>query len=349
MSGAELALLYLLATQPAGSEAPARPSVVLWDAGVACPTTSAVLELTEAYAGRPLDLQVDAHVRASGVVTQTEDGFRLELELRSGEGASTETHTDPSCQELARLTAIKVALLLDPEGFVERYDEVEALAEELLRQRAEAKVVPEPVPEPAPEPGPEPAMELAPEPSPESGSERPPSPHIAPVHGRLDLAVGPSWGLLPGTAGQLVFAGAVVGRGWSLRLRTSTTQFSRYRLPDAPDVGFDAFHIGGGLLACGRPGLGSLVFAICGGLEAGAFRARGVQTDPETVAVRPYLGLLVSSGLRYEWPRVALSLDLETGIALSRARVAFTDGDELYVVPPVSFRPTLGMSVPLGR
>ena len=41
-----------------------------------------MLELTEAYAGRPLDDQADAHVQAKGAVTETDEAF-AQMSLQS--------------------------------------------------------------------------------------------------------------------------------------------------------------------------------------------------------------------------------------------------------------------------
>lgn len=320
------ALAWSLALVLGHTQGPAR--TVEWEAPQGCPEHAGVRALADAYSGGALERGQTSGATMDARVTKADAGeFALALELRVDRDVTTEQHRDPSCEELAKLAAIKLAILLDPEGFVARYEEVEALAAETLARR-------------------DPPAESPPPPTPTAApAEAKPRP---PVEARIGLGIGPGWGQLPGPSGQGVLRIAATGRHWRAEARGLVGAFGQERLDEDPSAGLDMLSFGGGVLGCGLASAGRVVFPLCAGVEGSALRARGVGTDPAQVSTRPYVGATIGAGLSVEWSRVALFVQPETSVALSRARFAFTDGPQLYLVPPVSVRVLVGVEFRLG-
>lgn len=310
-------------------EAPKDSETLAWSAPEPCPELAGVRALTEAYLGGPLEAEREVDVAVKVQIYAHAGAFEMKLELRAGAGVTGETHQDPSCQELAKLTAIKLALLIDPDGFIERYDEVEALAAETLAKRDEV--------------APEPTVDETP--APEEGTPTPPKPG---PELRLGLGAGAGWGQLPGTTAHMALRIAAVGERWRFEARGLYGALGRVRI-DSADAGLDMMSFGGAVLGCALPKGQRALFPVCAGVEAAALRATGVGTEPDSGATRPYAAATFGAGVSFEWRRVAVFVQPEASVALSRARFGFTEGAELYLVPPVSMRVLAGAELRFGR
>jgi hypothetical protein len=301
----------LLATSPPGT----RPDIE-WSAPAGCPTSEVLRDQIEAYLAQSLEVERPEAFSARASVRRTENRFELELELAAGSGRTLEIHRASSCDELSKLVAIKVALTLDPEAFVSRYDAVES---EAARESAP----------PEPESSPAPVAEVA----------------RAPGELRLFLGAsgGVGAGVVPGTNGIAGVELGLGGRHWAVEARGRVYPPKAVRTPEDPSVGADILAGTATLSGCVRPELGPLRFPLWVGMEAGALRARGHGTTPERVSVRPYLATVVGLGVAYSFGRVTVFLRPEVAVTLSRPGFDLDEGHELYTVPPLAGRLMAGV------
>jgi hypothetical protein len=310
-------LALILAAQQPGT-----PPEIEWTAPEGCPTAEVLRARAEAYLGSSLDLPRPEAFSARAHATRQDVGFRLELELVAGGGRTVELHHARNCDDLSKLVAIKVALTLDPDAFVARYDAVEA---EATKQAAP------PEPEPKPEPRPEPKPKPKPEPSPRDL--------------RLWLGVngGVGGGVIPGLNGIVGAQLGFGGRLWGVETRGQVLPPTPVRTEQDPSVGADILAGTAAIAACARPELGPVQLPIWAGVDGGALRARGSGTTPERVAVRPYAAAFVGIGVAYWFRRVTVFVRPEVAVALSRPGFELDEGQVLYTVPAFSGRVLVGV------
>lgn len=364
-------LLYvLLAASPAPVASADPPSLQLeWSAPAACPSRAAVLEMAAKLLGRPLGAapattQVRARVRAAA------GAFALTIETRSPSGTDRRVLQDARCSVLAESAAVIAATAVDPSVGGLPAEEAGLIPPAPVLEDLPAGPGEAAPPDMSPETGDPPPFDLSPgtgAPPPTSTSTPPPvQPAIAPV--LVDEApaptppvtparVGPRIGLrlgglfdlgsAPGPTGGLALTLALFDRLWRAEL-TALWIAPRTTRPDpALELGAQVGVFAAGLRGCGVPRLRRLEVPVCGGVEAGVVRGRGVGAALGRAATDdlPWLALTVGPGLTWAVrPRLALSLALDLVVPLFKPIFAVQGrADPLYSGAPAAGRATLGL------
>ncbi|HET6584586.1 MAG TPA: hypothetical protein VFG69_14105, partial [Nannocystaceae bacterium] len=194
--------------------------------------------------GRSLD-DGSEPVHAVAVVDLGPPRPRVHLRVRSETGVRDRTIEDDDCAALAEITAIVVAIAIDPSAS--------------LRE-------PEPVPPPpSPKPAPKPAAPV-----------QPPTPDEPRLQGLVRAAGGIGWGAVPGFAPTL---GLVAGLRWRharLELGAEHWFMQQARFDRAPSVGVDVRLTTAVLHGCWVPSVKRVEFPLCGGAAIGSLRGDGV-------------------------------------------------------------------------
>jgi hypothetical protein len=372
MPDPSLLLLAALLTAPTPSEPdpagdPSReplPLRVDWTAEPSCPNAEALRVELARLLHRELRFDPTAEARIEAVIRGHRGAFVLELSVFAGELHEQRTLTAERCEEFRTAAALVVALALEPWA---------------------AGFVPHAVPEPEGEPADTPPT--APQEQDTAGTEvdragdhaatqsgagqagepatrvplldaaasfgldppAPPSPPEPPARrpGRVGLLVQGGLGIAQHTtlAGGLGGAIAYLGRGWRIEL-TGIHWWPTHKNA-AKGVTVHARLTAGGVRGCWAPGRGRWELQLCGGLEAGAMRARatGPSVTPIT-STGPWLGLLVGAGAVWRvtgWMAVRASADL----TVAAWRPAF-HLDQASKVVPVFTPPPVGVRMLVG-
>jgi hypothetical protein len=288
------AALLLSASGATPAAAAGHPISLEWHAPPACPARGAVLgEIDRLLGGAPPD-DVGRRLAAKAHITKAEDGsYRLTLRTRTAAGEGERALRAATCQELADVAALIIALGFDPDAVAAQRERSAALP------AGSAAAAPPP---PALRPPPERGVELVPMPLPAAlvaNAATPPrtgtvAPRTGPARqdGRLGARVAFGGGVgLGGDLGSLGEPAAAVsawGSFWSERLRVDATfaYLPPVRVPIAarPTAGGALSLFAGGVAVCpalwpwraARP-LWALPFSLsaCLGVEAGQIRAAG--------------------------------------------------------------------------
>lgn len=330
-----------LALAPVPTSQPTAPQLV-WEAPADCPNRAWLVTRTEDYLGASVSQPRDEPFELRATVTRSAEAYDLHLVMRAGGGTTDEHHETASCDEAAKLVAIKVALTLDSEAFISRYDEVEAEAE-VAKERA---LGPEPVPVPVPE-QPNPPEERAPAPpAPPPGS--PPDPQRRKLTGFLALGGGVGAGILPGATGLMSLSGGFAGESWRAEFRGAFWTPKSARFDEAPDVGAHLLAGGGAVLGCLVPQLSIVELPVCAGAEVLAVRAAGVGTPEDGTATRVAPSVVAGAGAVFRWRRWGFFLRPEAGVTLS-SPVFEVDGlGTIHTVARVTGRLTAGAELHFG-
>jgi len=367
------------------SEAPPGPSLQLeWSAPAACPGADVVREMASALLGAPVvangtaSTQVRARVQASAGV------FVLTIETRSRGGTDRRRLQDPRCSVLAEAAALIAAAAAGAGDLAPGTGVSVPPVPDDLAPGTGVSVVPVPgdlspgtgvsvppvpddlspgtgvsVPPPVVVPGDMSpgtgATMLAPvgpeisaQPEPAAKVEAPPD-RAGRGRTRLGLRLGGVFdvGSVRAPTGGLALTGAVFGRLWRAELgglwlapRTSWDP----ELAVGARVGLFAAALRG----CVVPRLGRLEVPVCGGLEGGVVRGRGVGA---TLASRvdDVLWLAVSAGPGLSWavrPWLALSVQVDLVVPVVPTRFTVVKqgvADILYEGSPAAGRAALAV------
>lgn len=298
-----------------------------WDAPPGCPGPDEVRDrlarfVTTGAAG-PRAV-VDARVRTEGV------GFVLELEVRIDAGVLHRRIEAARCDVLASAAALVMAVMLDPAALAES---VEAAPPE-PPPPVPAVVAPVRLPPP---------RETIP-----AASEPPPSPRPRTrVDVALGLRAGGGWGALP--RGAATFAGLLALRIASARVELVGIGVLPQERRTAHDAGVRLEPWAVGLRGCWAPQLGPIELPLCGGVEAGQIRARGLGlAQPRAIAV-PWLAW--PFGVSVVWAphrRFAIVAGVEGWVSTTRPRFVIPDLGALYTLPRAGVRALAGFEVRLG-
>lgn len=275
-------------------------SAIAWDAPTPpCPTLSEVEDSVRAMAGRlPEADEVRSHAR----VTQSGDRWSLRLTTEVGGEAQERVLEAESCDALAKATAILIAVAVDPI----------AAAHEV--RSTEEIVAPLPEPPPRVEVS-EPIDRVAVAPR----APAPPARRRIPVRVHLGIGGGVIVGAVPGVTGGPVAAVGVTrgklraelrGAWWAPRVGREGPASARVQVGTVAAV------------VCGEPGNDAVTFPLCGGMEAGAMRGRGVEVPNAHVEHFAWVAALLGAGVRgWVRPRVGLRADVEIAVPLGIYRV----------------------------
>ena len=314
---------------------PAAEAVALtWEAPEGCPDVAAVRRALVGYLGMGPSAEAGAAVRAVARVSRSGGEYRLELRTETASGTSVRETTAADCMVIVDATAVIVAIAVDPATVLGRGDAAPKPVEPTEAEPSEpdpAEPEPEPVPS-EPEPG-EPAPFVAPEtPAPEP--EPPPG-----VRFGVRVGGGVDYGVLPGLAGGLRLAGAVLSgarrpgpraflRAWRAELRGDFWFPRTARVDEGIGGRVSLWNVGA--RGCWVPQVerAGLEFPLCAGLESGAMRGEPVGdrvTNP-TPTSRFWLAADGSAGLAWV-PRRFIAIVAQAELVVPLVRAGFRVGD----------------------
>ena len=309
-----LALLFAV-----GAPSPTVPEVS-WTAPARCPTRDELVELTERYAGQPIDTPRAEFFVAEATVTARADGFELSLGIRAGEGTTDELAVDENCAELTKLAALKIALALDPATWIDRADSTP------VAEAAEAGPVPELKPETT-----ETAVVV-----PRPADAPQPTPPVArtDLRGFLGMRGGGGWGVVPDLGGLGAVTGGLERESWRVSVHASAWAPTRTGVPSA-QTSIRAWAAGGGLEACVVPRIGRVWFPLCAGPEllAVVARADGTPSARRRVRVLPSVTLAPSVELRWAAWSVFARPGLGVAISTPASSNTFLDASSASLAP----------------
>lgn len=295
---------------------------VEWEAPSPCPDEGAVTAQVSRFlhgSNAPRESVV-----ARVVVSREGNEWVATLELTVGEDSEVREVRDPACELVATATAFVIAVAVDPE----------------LSLSDAAEPLPEPLPEePAPvEPTPPPKSEPPPPSPPAAGTQEAATQRLrgfARVGALLDVGSLAALAVGPGIVG-----GVQRGR-WRVELPLTALPARRVQ-------------VGSGsvrtmlwvaeLRGCGVFGGKRLETALCCGLEAGRFDARGRGFDDATVARAPWVAPTVVAAPTW-WFRPPVGLRVGAGAAfpLHRPRFEVAGIGLAHRASLAAFRATLGL------
>lgn len=320
-----LAGLLLPAEPPVVEDAPLR-----WVADKThCPSAAEVRDAVVELAGRwPRrdELQVEAFLQPSDA------RWQLSLTMVVGGRVHRQELEADSCAALARAAALIVAVSIDPVASASAAKVSVAPAPSEPRP-IETRASAEP-PDSEPDPGPEPEPERR---------------HVEPF-------VGGSWGVVTGMTPSLS-SGPALALGVALE-HSRFEVMGRYVLPRTATQSGREAQIQAGVVAAraclsSRPG--RIRGLLCGGLEAGALRARGRRVSNPRTQQFPWLAGLVRGGLRWQLAqRWALAADVEGSVSAFDAQVVTgnaldSDASRLFETPRIGVRGMLGVEFSISR
>lgn len=323
-------LFAALATAPVDDSRPPTPMLELrWTAPPQCPTADEVRAKVIELMQRPLGEDPSRRIVVDGVVSASADEFTLELAVQTDAGTSARSFAAPRCGDLLVPAAVVVAIAVDPH--------VDA-----------PPVLPEPPDEPAPPPAatpmPEPAEPRA-TPTPAYGDAPPPP--------RRPRAMKAVIGVLAGfDAGNLPRIGGTIEGSLGLRLARSRIEIGAMHAFERTERRADdrggAFRITAARArGCFEPHVKRTSFPICGGVDLGIVRGRGVDLTTSATQRKLWLALVAAAGVVWS-PRPRIGLLARAELVVAPARHAFVIVDApLYTTGAVGTRVVAGVEVRL--
>lgn len=284
LAASVLALALFLVTSPSPTTSVAQRGTVRleWTAPAdECADADAVLDDALVLLG-----DVPPPESALGVVatvTTSEQGYALVLRVGPGERKLDAT----ACDELARASALLIAMAIDP-TVVTRLPEPEPAPEPAIPEPAE----PEPT-EPA-EPGPaEPEPEPTPPTTTRGAASRPtPTRRRVPLHASASIGAGVGLFALPRATADLELAITLSPGPARIELGGSYWTPARRDSPGNAAVGGE-FQLGAAVVrGCWVPKWRTIELPLCAALHAGLMRGRGTGAIPESLsASAPWVAL----------------------------------------------------------
>ncbi len=163
----------------------------------------------------------------------------------------------------------------------------------------------------------------------------------------LRATAGPGLRLLPAVSGALELGLAVLGRRWRAELAAN------YWTPVRGSLGGDLdarFQLASAVVrGCGVPGVGSVRFPLCVGLDAGAMTGRGIDGFA-TVRTARHAWVAARAGAFVAWrlhPRVSLWAGGEAIVPLRIPEFGTDDRASLVVIPRLGVAAVAGLEVRL--
>jgi hypothetical protein len=156
----------------------------------------------------------------------------------------------------------------------------------------------------------------------------------------LQVGGGGTIGLLPGIGGR-IDGGALLAFSRARVVLSAVHEFSR-RIdhPEDPTAGADVSLTAGRVALCWSPRAGRVTFPICGGVEAGAFVARGVGLAQQERVASPWLAVLPHAEVLVWAPRwLGFGPSIELPISVLRPTFTIDDFEQdLVRVGPAGLR-----------
>ncbi len=274
------------------------PVDLRWVAPAPCPDRDALLEALGELAGRHLVVDSEADLYVEGMVERVDDGFALELTLRSPkDGTERRDLHAGTCEALVDAASVVMLTRLLPDhvptaSSPERIEEVPyptppSVHDETDDPVAASSVAPEPPPPPPPK------WRFA-------GSL------LGGVAAGLGPRIAPTVRVGLGTTGPHV--------------RIEAYALHAFAEPSPPpgDVGVRVTYSGAVALGCGVPAVRRVEFPLCSGISLGGVRGEGVGTlQSSTRAWQLAVGVPIEGGVAWvPMPRVALRAQVGGIVAL---------------------------------
>ncbi len=319
-----------------------------WDAPPSCPTASEVQRRLDQWVGEMdgatlwADARVDAH----------EDGFVVRVRMVSATGSDERSFSGEHCELLADAVVFVVAVAIDPvtstgaavEDPVSMMDEGEP--EPSVHSTAETDAKLEVEVEAMARATPKASSSVR-----ESSGADVPRPERVPVAGGIRVASSVGAGVLPGL--DVLLGGAGIVRGPSFRaelvLQHGFARAARLDAFDTAGADLDQWTaLGRGCWAHPRR---RLEFDLCGQLEAGAVRARGVGVQDARTRWSSFVGLGIAAGLALRLvDRLALWIDGQGFGSPRRPAFSVAGSDQrLHAAAAGGGRISVGLELRLGH
>jgi hypothetical protein len=329
---------------------------VSWAAPVGCPNRSAVVAGVEALLGRPLDSKRVA-IRAAGEVERIEDQrWLLRLTTRSPTGERERVLEGTTCQELAEVAIVLVAIAIDPSVEVpqgpgdlveassqdsdpgdDRVEEPPTAERDAVDEGLESHETPELPPAAEPEPA-EPAALPEEDPvSADDGARRV-------LQGSASVATGLLVGPLPGVAPGVRVSGGLRWRSFGVALGGSHWFERKVRLPPAEVVGGDLHLTTADLRLCAVPSVRRLELPLCTGAEIGALAGRGVGVSNPQRRRALWAAWVADVGVTFmPWPWVGFGARTVLVVPLTRSTFELDGVGTVHAVGTIGFQALAGI------
>ncbi len=332
--------------------APAQGLSLDWQAPAGCPEQATVRARVVAMLGAGATSAAD--LTATGRVSATGEGWRLELSLVRAAGREQRTLVDSDCAALADAAALVIAVTIDPLAGVVLPQERAAVVPEAVVPEV---VVPEVVVPVARDGG----RGAVPE---DRSAGAVPKDRALPVEEprgtrrRLGLGLRAGGGLgftriLPAVHGVLELGLGLEGRRWRVELNGWFAPPVRGTASSQPAIG-GSFRLGfAELRGCGVPALRRvpLAFPLCAGLQVGAMYGRGEGSGLmlRQSARSPWVATRIGGALRWRprGTRVGLWLSLDAIVAITRPSFATAGKVLVHEAARFGGQATLGFEVRL--
>lgn len=321
MLGSLLSLVLVLAPQYApGKPTVAEPSrtSIQWLAPTTCPAQVDVQAAITQLAGRA---PRSGELTATAVVAQEASAWTLQLSVVHEASVFQQQLVASDCATLADATALVIAVLLDP--------------------IAAARAAP-------------PRVDRAVSTGPQK-TDRPPTSVDPPARPRwkvgMQLRLGGEYAAIPrGTAGGRI---GLMFRRKQLELRLDGSYWVPRRTARGTAAGAVVQLGTAAASACIVPSVRRVELPLCGGLEAGATQARGLNVANARPVTVPWVALTASPGVRW-WlrPRFALLATAEVFAPIVRPALKLgpaADGRTIHRAGPVGARGLIGIVVGFSR
>lgn len=286
-----------------------------WRGEETCVDAEALSERVEALLGTD-------HVPPSTALTldvaPSDRGWNVELSFAAEEQTVERTLQGTDCQVLTEAIALVIAVNANPVA-------VAASVEQPV-----ARAVPEPASLPA-RPTPHPKHEEPPQPRPTAVRSRP--------HASILAGVGATVGDLPRASAAIELGAAVVWKHARFEVGGLALVGPDVQAGEVPSVSGRFRLYAAVIRGCGVLGRRALELPICGGLEVGALRARGLGLEQARAATALWIAPVV--GVRPRWVpvrRLAFGVFADAAIHVLRPRFSTGDAGVLYGVPAIAGR-----------
>lgn len=338
------------------------PLRVDWTVEPSCPDAEALRAELVRLLHRELRFDSDAEARVEGVIRRRAGSFELALSVSAGALHERRTLSAERCEEFRTAAALVVAVALEPWAAGVTRPSVP----EPEDPPADTPTPPAPTTDANPSPGlattdseRDPLAETTPLALPEPDADvalvSEPGPRGSPPprrRGRVGLLVHGGLGVaqVASVSGGLGGALAYLGRAW--RIELTAIHWWPTPVSSAAGTSVGARLMAGGMRGCWTPGRGRWELLVCGGVEAGAMRARSTGAGVTSItSTGPWLGLLAGAGTAWRatgWLALHASVDLT--VAAWRPAFHLLVGPSTVPVltpPPVGARVLAGVELRL--
>jgi len=351
--------LVLLSSSPAG------PSL-RWEAPAGCPDRAYVWSRARRLIGTR---EPSGPMEGEAIVRRTLDGLTLTVDVWTPSGRSHKVVEADECRVLAEVTALMVALALEPTRVVAAIPVAAAPPGLVPAPQAPEVIEPAPVVSPAVPPVVPPAASLdrpnSADPGEPSVSRRDADPRRAEaanaaaddraraprgVEGLLGASFAVGRGLVPGFDGRLAAGAGVQSRRVRAELIAFHVLAQRARYDDLPGVGASVAAWGASARLGPRWSRSAVAAHLLADVGIAAVVAEGFGVTVPDRAADTWIALGLVPGVRWRpTPRASLGLDVEGQVAVRRPAFVLDALDPLHRAARIAARVAVVVEIRLGR